>query len=89
MTKGRINHDPKIVWVVGDRQKKFQPLLSIFCLSKENDKNCHYTKNGEKLEFMYLEGNFMLLTPLNPLCFRAYMVFCSPIRFEPMLQAKK
>ena len=49
LCRGQVNHDPKaVVGVVDDLKKKFQPLLSIFCLPNKNNKNRYQVKNGEK-----------------------------------------
>ena len=75
-----------VVGVVGDLQKKFQPLFEIFCLSKK--KLAIMRKMVKKQDFGLVEGNIMPWTPLNHLCFLAYLFLGSPITFGSLLQAK-
>ena len=51
----RVNHGLKtVVGVVDDHQKKFQPLLSISCFAKKNNKNRWIGKNNAKLRFFFV-----------------------------------
>ena len=45
----------------------------------------YYKKIAKNWKFCYLEGNVMPLTPLNHLCFRAYMFVYTPTTYEPLL----